>query len=382
MKRKTLNIVIALLFTVPSYAQQETIDLEPLRSDTGIEHKQGGFIGFVGKVLDWFSDYDTTYVSPNKYKYALMVDHYTNYEFYTIRSNQPNKQKIRFSPNPHNKIGLYFGWQIFFIGWSIDINDLGKHTNGSNKGTDFELSLYSAKIGVDLYYRRTSNDYKIHKLSGFPSDVPKDYAVHFRGLKVDMKGINIFYVLNNRKFSYPAAYSQSTNQRRNAGSFIAGFSFTKHNLHFDYDKLPLIIQMNMNPEMKVNHIKYQNYGINFGYAYNWVFARNFLADLSISPELSYNVSRIESEDVSNNDWDNRLKVDFILRAGIVYNNSKWYGGACFVGRTFDFSQRHFNLNNGFGTLQVYVGFNFGLKKEYKEAKEKAKLNHREHTYLY
>ena len=61
-----------------------------------------------------------------------------------------------------------------------------------------------------------------------------------------MKGLNLYYIFNNRRFSYPAAFSQSTNQRCNAGSFIAGFSVSTHNLNFDYTKLPEIIQETMN----------------------------------------------------------------------------------------------------------------------------------------
>ncbi len=368
IKYRILFLTLATLLALPCFAQHESLDLEPLRSDMGIEKKKGGFMGALSKAMDWFTDYDTAYVEPNKYKFAAMLDDYTDFQFFTIRGDKPDRQRIRFTPKPHNKLGVYFGWQIFFIGWSVDMNDFGKQKNKKDKGTDFNLSLYSAKIGVDLYYRRTSNDYKIDHLKGFPSDVPRTFSGTFDGLRVNMMGLNLFYVLNNRKFSYPAAYSQSSNQRKSAGSFIVGASFTNHHLDFDYSKLPAVISEYMKPEMKVTNIKYKSYGVNFGYGYNWVFAYNFLANLSLSPELSYNSSKIKNEDSKNDLFENRLKVEFIIRAGVVYNNSKWYAGASFVGRTFDFSQRHFSLNNGYGTLQVYTGFNFGLKKAYKGKK--------------
>jgi len=52
----------------------------------------------------------------------------------------------------------------------------------------------------------------------------------------------------------------------------------------------------------------------------------------------------------------------------VYNNSKYFVGTSFVGRTYDYYRNNFSLNNGFGTLQVYAGFNFCLKKEYRKKK--------------
>ena len=90
-----------------------------------------------------------------------------------------------------------------------------------------------------------------------------------------MKGLNLYYIFNNRRFSYPAAFSQSTNQRRNAGSFIAGFSVSTHNLNFDYTKLPEIIQETMNPGMKVKHIKYTNISLK----------RRLCLQLGVRPQL-------------------------------------------------------------------------------------------------
>lgn len=316
-----------------------------------------------------FSDFDTTYISPNRYNYALMLNHFTNYEYYSVRNTSLTPQHLSFSPKPHNKIGVYFGWRWIFLGWAVDTEGLYGKKSGKNRGTEFDLSLYSSKLGVDIFYHRTGNNYRIDKVIGFSEDIPSNYSEDFNGLKVNMKGMNLYYIFNNRRFSYPAAFSQSTNQRRNAGSFIAGFSTSTHNLNFDYTKLPTLIQETMNPDMKVRHIKYTNISLNFGYAYNWVFARNCLACLSLSPAIAYKTSRIEKAEGEINDWYKNFNIDFILRAGVVYNNSKYFVGTSFLGRTYDYYRNHFSLNNGFGTLQVYVGFNFYLKKEHRKTQQ-------------
>ena len=62
----------------------------------------------------------------------------------------------------------------------------------------------------------------------------------------------------------------------------------------------------------------------------------------------------------------------MLRAGVVYNNGKYFVGSSFVGRNYGYKQKGFSLNNGYGTLQVYAGFNFLLKKEYRQEKKKHK----------
>ena len=369
---RQLVLYISLLVSFSLQAQSEKAGIivnDSIQEDSVTTPKPSAFKRAIKKFMN-FSDFDTLYISPNRYNYALMATHFSNFEYYSVTSEFPQPQKLSFSPNPHNKIGLYFGWRWIFLGWSVDIDDIYRKTNRKNKGTEFDLSLYSSKLGVDIFYRRTGNNYKIHKIRGFYDEIPSDYSEDFSGLKVDIKGLNLYYIFNNRKFSYPAAFSQSTNQRRNAGTFIAGFSISKHNLDFDYQQLPAYIQERMNPGMKVNKIKYTNANISFGYAYNWVFARNCLACLSLTPAIAYKASDVDAETQEGKAWYSKFNLDFLLRAGVVYNNGKSFVGTSFVGKNYNYHRNNFSLDNGFGTLQVYAGFNFHLRKEYRKKKTK------------
>ena len=369
---RQLVLYISLLVSFSLQAQSEKAGItvnDSIQEDSVTTPKPSAFKRAIKKFMN-FSDFDTLYISPNRYNYALMATHFSNFEYYSVTSEFPQPQKLSFSPNPHNKIGLYFGWRWIFLGWSVDIDDIYRKTNRKNKGTEFDLSLYSSKLGVDIFYRRTGNNYKIHKIRGFYDEIPSDYSEDFSGLKVDIKGLNLYSIFNNRKFSYPAAFSQSTNQRRNAGTFIAGFSISKHNLDFDYQQLPAYIQERMNPGMKVNKIKYTNANISFGYAYNWVFARNCLACLSLTPAIAYKASDVDAETQEGKAWYSKFNLDFLLRAGVVYNNGKYFVGTSFVGKNYNYHRNNFSLDNGFGTLQVYVGFNFHLRKEYRKKETK------------
>lgn len=369
---RQLVLYISLLVSFSLQAQSEKAGItvnDSIQEDSVTTPKPSAFKRAIKKFMN-FSDFDMLYISPNRYNYALMATHFSNFEYYSVTSEFPQPQKLSFSPNPHNKIGLYFGWRWIFLGWSVDIDDIYRKTNRKNKGTEFDLSLYSSKLGVDIFYRRTGNNYKIHKIRGFYDEIPSDYSEDFSGLKVDIKGLNLYYIFNNRKFSYPAAFSQSTNQRRNAGTFIAGFSISKHNLDFDYQQLPAYIQERMNPGMKVNKIKYTNANISFGYAYNWVFARNCLACLSLTPAIAYKASDVDAETQEGKAWYSKFNLDFLLRAGVVYNNGKYFVGTSFVGKNYNYHRNNFSLDNGFGTLQVYVGFNFHLRKEYRKKETK------------
>lgn len=368
--KKRFVIFLFLFLSLSLQAQTERRDIaiaDSVQTDSVIPSKPSPFKRMIKKFMN-FSDFDTLYISPNRYNYALMTTHFSNFEYYSVTSDMPQPQKLSFSPNPRNKIGLYFGWRWIFLGWSVDIDDISRKTNRKNKGTEFDLSLYSSKIGVDIFYRRTGNNYKIHKIRGFSDDIPSDYSENFNGIKVDIKGLNLYYIFNNKRFSYPAAFSQSTNQRLNAGSFIAGFSISKHKLDFDYTELPDFIQEMMNPGMKVRKIKYTNANISFGYAYNWVFARNCLACFSLTPAFAYKASGVDAEAYEGRQWYSKFNLDFLIRAGVVYNNGKYFVGTSFLGKNYNYHRNNFSLDNGYGTLQIYAGFNFNLRKEYRKKK--------------
>jgi len=60
--------------------------------------------------------------------------------------------------------------------------------------------------------------------------------------------------------------------------------------------------------------------------------------------------------------DNKLNLYFIWRLGLVYYDTKWYAGASFILHSFNYHSEQVRLNNAFGSLNFYVGFNFKRKK--------------------
>ena len=265
---------------------------------------------------------DTTYISPNKYNLAFMLEQSSWYEHYRLGSN--DGQSLNFAPNINTKLGVYFGWRWIFLGLSFDIKDLiGK---GKEKAPRKEIvfNLYSAKFGVDLYYRKTGSDFNI-------------------------KGLNAYWIFNHKRFSYPAAYSQSTNQRKSCGSLLAGFSYSQHNISFDHTQLPEEMQQQLSPSLKFHSLRYTDYNLSVGYGYNWVFAKNCLLNISLLPAIAYKKARINDQPTqSGTDWAQWIRdinFDLITRAGITWNNSKYYVGASLVLHTYDYRKPTFSMTN-------------------------------------
>ena len=308
---------------------------------------------------------DTNYISPNRYNLAFMLEHSTWYEHYRLGSKENEcPQSISFAPNMGMKLGIYFGWRWIFLGYTFDIEDLfGKNKNKADK-TEMSLNIYSSKFGVDLYYRKTGSDFKLRGSNGFNLATPID-GQDFDGLRSKILGLNAYWIFNHRKFSYPAVYSQSTNQRKSAGSFMAGFSYSRHSIHFDYTQLPIEMKNDLNRNLRFSKVKYSDYSIGFGYGYNWVFKKNWVANLSLLPGIGFKKAKIDDVDYKERDWIKDINFDLITRAGITYNNSKYFVGASLVMNTYDYRKTSLSVTNSFGTLRIYAGFNFWKKREYK-----------------
>ena len=371
MNRSHRLILFLLLFLHTSYLnaqeeKQDSVGTEQKRvmsmvTDglaTGVRYTEEK-IKLVGKQINAI---DTSYISPNLYNLAFMLEHSTWYEHYQLGTNRnSHPQKLNFSPNLGTKMGIYFGWRWIFMGYTFDIEDLFGGNKNKTKKREMSLNLYSSKFGVDLYYRKTGNDFKLRSQEGFYHD-ELFKNIQFDGLQSNIKGLNAYWIFNHKKFSYPAAYSQSTNQRKSAGSFIAGFSYSQHKISFDHDKLPELLKTYLNPDLKFNRIKYSDYSLGFGYGYNWVFAKNWISNLSLLPGVGYKKSKIDDNDFKNEHWIEDINFDLITRAAIVYNNNRYFWGASLVMHTYDYRKPNLSVTNSFGTLRIYAGFNFWRRK--------------------
>ena len=371
--RKICLLLSFFLYILNASAQEE------IKKDTTAQNSKGVLVNLtdgiattvrhtgrkIRKVGKEFNAVDTTFISPNLYNLAFMLEHSSWYEYYRLGSNSNNgEQSISFSPNANFKLGVYFGWRWIFLGYSFDVKDIfGGHKNKAKK-TEMALNLYSSKFGVDLYWRKTGSDFKIRSYNGFQLNTPTK-NMDFNGFQSKIKGLHAYWIFNYKRFSYPAAYSQSTNQRKSAGSLMAGFSYSQHNISFDYDKLPTEMRDQLHNALLFKKVKYSDYSLCLGYGYNWVFAKNWVSNLSLLPAIAYKKSKINDTPQPHTHWIKDINFDLITRASIVYNNSKYFAGAALVMHTYDYRKEDFSLTNTFGTLRVYVGLNFWKKKEYR-----------------
>lgn len=331
-------------------------------------------IGFLKRVIRSFDRMDTTYITPNKYNWAFMLQNTNSYEVYTLNDKELG-QKLSFSPKPGVKFGPYLGWRWIFLGYTFEMSSLNDQLK--SKKTEFELSLYSAMVGCDLIYRRTGNDFRLRKIEGLGDEATRFENTSCNGITVKVTGINVYYIFNHNRFSYPAAFAQSTVQRKSCGSWKIGFSYTRHFLDFNYDALPYGLTHDpdhrLSTDFQVDNLKYTDYSVSFGYAYNWVFKRNWLFCISLSPAIGYKKADTDLTDVTERETYSffsrrnlkNFNVDATLRAGLVWNTTKYFGGLSLIVHNYNYRHKQLNISNSFGTLNIYMGLNFHKRKGYR-----------------
>lgn len=327
------------------------------------------------KTIRGLSAIDTNYIEPQHYNYTVMLQTTYNYDLYQIRSS--TGQEVTFSPDVVMKVGPYIGWRWFFLGYTFDLKNISFGGNKQKRELDF--SIYGSKVGIDLFYRRTGSDYKIRRANmGENVDISKLNGLPFDGISVGITGINLYYIFNYRRFSYPAAFSQSTCQKLSCGSWIAGIGYTRNSLELDYGKLKSLVSENCVPNkveldsgLMFNSIKYYDINLSCGYAYNWVFAKNCLMCASGALAVAYKHSDGDTEDDNEHGFKfDNVNFDGIGRFGLVYNNTRWYAGLSAILHAYTYRKSRFMTNNVFGSLNIYIGYNFGKKERYKKKQNK------------
>ena len=317
------------------------------------------------RMLDKALDVDTNYIERNKFNVTLMTQ--SDWRFKQIRlsgtDDEGRTQSLYFHPHSQVTIGPYVGYSLLFLGWTVDI---GSHltTNNSN----LYLSLYAPMFGIDYYHENDVDGYRIQRIDGFDREVMEDGKnLPFPGLSTNMKYVHVYYIFNHRHFSYPAAYSQSTVQRRSSGALILGYNYSRQIINFNYNLLPEPFfdtdgNLILNDALQVKQVRYTNHSVSLGYTYNWVFARNFLFNVSASPAIGYNFTRGENLTHDKIYRLRNLNFDFIGKLGFVWNSQRLFAGWAFTAHTYTYKKSTFSCLNLLLSGQIYAGINIWRKK--------------------
>lgn len=213
---------------------------------------------------------------------------------------------------------------------------------GKNNDYEFNMNAYSNRFGADVIYSSAKT---------FHGDVTQgDDKFHIDAGMVRQRlfTVNTYYVFNYRRFSYPAAFSQSQIQRRSAGSWILSMSYLGNFIH---------VSDNINDGNAETSIHNVNIGIGGGYGYNLVTHRNWFFHLSSTPEfVVFEKSRLTTNDEQKNMPFKFPSVIVVGRMAVVHYLKKYFiGGTVVVTNILTGDRDELEISNTKWRTRIFVG---------------------------
>lgn len=234
---------------------------------------------------------------------------------------------------------------------------------GRYKDYEINVNSYGNRFGFDIIYQRAKTftgwiRFSEEGVTERPKGIflPEDFWGEKADLPHDMLtmktlNINAYYAFNYRRFSYPAAFSQSYIQQRSAGSFMIGASYQGQSV-----RTRAIAEIgNSNARLSVG-----NFALGAGYGYNLVLPNRWLLHLSAMPTfICYSHNRFYLNDERQTMHNRFPEVIVTGRGAFVHSFDNYFVGLSMV---YTFSnigdEDRLAIRNSKWRTRAFVGLRF------------------------
>lgn len=331
MKRSIILLFLAVCTLLPLSAQV-TLD----------EHSLKEWLNIL-----WKPRTDTLYTRHSNLPFRIKIRTGTTLDILSFNT-QDAANEIKLVSEPIFKVGAHISYRNIGIGFMRGIKILFN----SHKMQDTELlfSGYGRTVGGDIAYSAQQN-YILTRYNNFGSNK------RVQGVSNSIIYGNGYYVFNNRRFSYPAALTQSYLQRRSCGSIILGLSLYYNKLKTAATALPPEIIENTPAQQRIEWLQRFCININIGYAYNKVFNKNITLHASILPSLPI---------INDTKYcaDGKIKIEkfnptlnFLLRAALIWDKESLFASLSAI----LYSNKLLNTPIGIRETYIRTQLSFGIR---------------------
>lgn len=272
---------------------------------------------------------------------------------------------LEYNPATIYSPGVFINTSLF--GFSITPSFIAIQPNSKKTGTsdfnDFQFNIYAKRFFYDISLQLYSGFYlnNTHAYKEF-QDVEHYYK------RPDLDAIsgnfNIYYVFNNKKFSFRAPFSFTQSQIKSAGSVVIGTYLS--NFAFTAESSVIDSRLNSSfkdfPSMKSGNSF--STGLSLGYAYTYVLKKKFYVSTALIPGLGTNKINLERMDSTVFTGKNDVSVKLKFTFGIGYNTDKWFLGWMLLTDNYysSSSSTPIGISYQVSKLRFFVGRRFNAKK--------------------
>lgn len=279
MSRFTLYLTL-LLVPVLSMAQADKL-LRKLRMDsTSFGHK----VMLADSILTRSynkGNYDTTYIRRPRHPFTVKVRYNVSGSgIYTKGQIEGHDYRSRLTTSYQNTASLAFAYRGIAVAFAVNPAKLF----GKDKSKSFNFTLYANRYGMDLAYQ----DSRQYSGWGEYDGVRETFTTDI--VRTRLTDMNAYYAFNYRKFSYPAALTQSYIQQRSAGSWLLALSCLNGNMEMSKSEVDDRV-----PEV---NLRLLDIGVGGGYGYNLCLPHRWMIHASVLPTIivgPFNKMTVEGE---------------------------------------------------------------------------------------
>lgn len=314
----------------------------------------GKFPKFCVNTYRWgdrfFNTYDSTYVmgTGTKFNVKFRTESWLDHYFFGLE----NDTRINMVSDASTAMGVYLTYLAVSVGYDMNMS---RYFGGSTKSRKrFNFAFNCALFSADLFFYDNNVGTTITRF-GVKNEA---YKLHlpFSGLDNKTFGVDLYYFLNNKRYSQAAAFNFSKIQRRSQGSWYFGLSLLEERFKFNFSGLPEAMKDLIPPSWDnyIYHANVKNYSLKAGYAYNWVLGKHWMLGISESPMIGLRKGHV------NLSHKNSFSLNNNARFSAVYNRGRLFAGL--VGRIYSsfILEKESTMMSNMYSFEASVGYRFNL----------------------
>ncbi|MBQ8672725.1 MAG: DUF4421 family protein [Bacteroides sp.] len=298
------------------------------------------------------SNADTAYAVRHPYRFSIKPKLGTSLGTFHFAWRDEGGAERRYTliSRPIFKLGVNVSYRYLTVGLQQNIT----HLFDGARQSDLEYSLTASgrKFGGDVVYNLSSH----YTLSDDASSFKIRNLGCFSSTRLQANG---YFVFNHRRFSYPAAFTQSYRQKRSCGSVVIGASYNYEELELDVASMPQAVIDQLAASGYARRMTLRNLNVNAGYAYNWVISRRWMFHGTLLPTVSLlRKSRLVFDDHTERLNTDPFNLGFIFRFSALWDCHQRFGGFTALMTLNNPSRRPVDIADMYLKTRFFYGFRF------------------------
>jgi Domain of unknown function (DUF4421) len=309
--------------------------------------------------------FDSTYIK--NYASLLALKLVAVKKFSRVLIKDHAQDKLHYFPNENLNLGVGFNYKWLGLNLAFNLPFINKDNAiyGNTESIDLQTNIYGRKYGLDAYLQYYKGFYINNPIDVFGTWQSASYPTR-PDLRTLRLGTDFYYIFNDRKFSYRAAFVQNERQLKSAGSWLLGAYTSYLLIAADSSILPQILASQMNEIPDIASARFINMGVSGGYVHTFVIKKNFFFtfDLQLGVGLQDRLART----FSNIEYQRGgLQTKSKARFAFGYNTDRYFAGINYLSDNILSRQDDgVQITNSAGLFRLFFGRRLEIhtKKKY------------------